>query len=90
METATLQLRPDTKGRINLGKLAQGVSSFHVQQMEDGNLLLEPYTEIPAREKWLFENPAALKSVKAGLEQAGRGKTQSLGSFAEYEDEDIN
>jgi hypothetical protein len=90
METAILQLRPDAKGRINLGKLAQGVSSFHVQQMEDGNILLEPYAEVPAREKWLLENPAALKSVKAGLAQAGNGKTQSLGSFAEYADEELD
>jgi len=90
MDPATLQVRPDAKGRINLGKLAQGVSSFHIQQMEDGNILLEPYAEVPAREKWLFENVEALKSVKSGLAQASEGKTQSLGSFAGHTDDEID
>lgn len=89
METRTLQLRPDAKGRITLGKLAQGVSSFRARRTEDGNIILEPFTEIPAREAWLFKNPSALDAVKAGLAQAAEGKTRSLGSFAEFADEDI-
>ena len=76
------QLRPDAKGRITLGKLAQGVSSFRAWRTEDGNIILEPFTEIPAREKWLFENESALRAVKAGIAQATEGKTRSLGSFA--------
>ena len=89
MEQVTQQIRPDAKGRINLGKLAQGVSSFHVHKTEEGNIVLEPYAEIPAREKWLFENTSALGAVKTGLDQAAAGETASLGSFAEYVDEDI-
>lgn len=90
MEQVTQQLRPDAKGRINLGKLAEGVSSFRAHRTEDGNIILEPYSEIPAREKWLFDNPQALKAVKAGLTQAAAGETSSLGSFAKYADEDID
>jgi hypothetical protein len=90
MKQVTQQLRPDAKGRINLGKLAQGVSSFRAHRTEDGNIVLEPYSEIPAREKWLFGNPQALEAVKAGLAQAATGETCSLGSFAEYADEDID
>lgn len=89
MEPLTQQLRPDTKGRITLGKLAQGVSSFRARRMEDGNIILEPFTEIPAREAWLFENAAALDAVKAGLAGAAEGKTRSLGSFAHYANEEI-
>ncbi|MEX0914457.1 MAG: hypothetical protein WD397_04645 [Wenzhouxiangellaceae bacterium] len=85
-----IQLRPDAKGRINLGKLAQGVSSFRARRTEDGNIILEPFTEIPAREKWLFDNEVALGAVKAGLEQAAAGQTRPLGSFARYADEDID
>jgi hypothetical protein len=81
------QLRPDSKGRITLGKLAEGVSSFHARLMDDGTIVLEPFAEIPAREKWLFGNPAALGAVRAGLEQAAAGKTHSRGSFAKYADE---
>lgn len=90
MEQVTNQLRPDAKGRINLGKLAQGVSSFRAHRTDDGNIVLEPFTEIPAREKWIFENSGALKAVKTGLEQAAVGETSSQGSFAQYADEDID
>ena len=89
MKSLIQQLRPDSKGRISLGKLAKGVSSFRARQMEDGNIILEPFTEIPAREKWLFENAAALSAVKAGLAQATEGDTRTLGSFAQFADEDI-
>jgi len=85
-----IQLRPDAKGRINLGKLTQGISSFRARRTEDGNIILEPFTEIPAREKWLFDNKAALGAVKVGLEQAAAGQTRALGSFARYADEDID
>ncbi len=89
MEQIIQQLRPDAKGRITLGKLAQGVSSFHAHLMDDGRIILEPFAEIPAREKWLFDNQVALKAVKEGLSQAAAGKTCKIGSFAQYADEDI-
>ena len=90
MDQTIQQLRPDAKGRINLGKLAQGVSSFRATLKDDGKIILEPFTEIPARDKWLFNNEVALGAVKTGLEQAAAGQTRSLGSFAKYVDEDID
>ena len=57
-------LRPDSKGRINLGDLAQGVSSYRVIKGEDGQLTLNPYAEIPLSEKWIFENKDILEKVK--------------------------
>ncbi len=89
MEQVIQQLRPDAKGRISLGKLAQGVSSFHAHRMDDGRIILDPFIEIPAREKWLFSNQVALNAVKTGLSQAADGKTREIGSFAQYADEDI-
>ncbi|MEX1117963.1 MAG: hypothetical protein WEB60_04135 [Terrimicrobiaceae bacterium] len=83
------QFRPDSKGRIALGKLARGVSSFRARRTDDGNILLEPFTEIPARESWLFKNAPARSAVQKGMEQAAKGKTRSLGSFARYVDEAI-
>lgn len=82
------QVRPDSKGRITLGKLAEGVSSFIVREQSGGVILLEPFVEIPAREKWLFENKKALESVKRGIEQSGKGETRSRGSFAKFADDD--
>src|SRR5687768_8006630 len=79
-------LRPDSKGRVALGELAKGVSSFHVS-VEGERVILEPYVEIPAREKWLFENPEALTSVKRGLADSAAGKTKRRGSFAKHVDD---
>jgi hypothetical protein len=78
------RLRPDAKGRITLGKLAEGVSSYRVRRQKDGKILLEPFVEIPAEERWLWENKEALKAVKQGLADAKAGRMVSLGSFAKY------
>lgn len=61
-----LTIRPDPKGCNTLGRLAQGVSSFQATLDPEGSIVLEPYTEIPAREKWLFENKIALSAVREG------------------------
>ena len=83
-----MNVRPDSKGRVALGKLAKGVSSFQVVEQPGGAVLLEPMVEIPAREKWLFENKAALQSVKRGLSQSAKGETRSRGSFGKFASED--
>jgi hypothetical protein len=77
--------RPDAKGRVALGDLTKGVSSYKVFVDEASHrIVLEPFVEIPAREAWLFENREALSSVRRGLEQSAAGQTRSLGSFAEF------
>jgi len=82
-----LTLRPDTKGRVCLGLLAKGVSSFQATVDSGGRIILEPFAEIPAREKWLFENPAALTGVRQGLAESAQGRTRSRGSFARFANE---
>lgn len=86
--TPITQVRPDSKGRVTLSKLTKGVSSYTVSQDEEGRLLFEPMVEIPAREKWLFNNPEALLSVRRGIADAKVGKIKSLGSFADYAEEE--
>jgi hypothetical protein len=78
------RLRPDSKGRITLGKLAEGVSSYRVRRQADGKIVLEPFMEIPADEQWLWDNKEALASVRRGLADAKAGRLVSLGSFAKY------
>jgi hypothetical protein len=60
------RLRPDSKGRITLGKLADGVSSFRARGQADGKIVLEPFVEIPADERWLYENRKALETEPSG------------------------
>jgi hypothetical protein len=86
-DTPQITLRPDSKGRIALGALAKGVSSFRVHQEAGGRLVLEPYAEIPAREAWLYKNPEALAMVEQGLRESAEGKTVRMGSFAQYLDD---
>jgi len=66
--------RPDAKGRITLGKLAEGVSSYRARRQPDGKIVLEPFVEIPADERWLYENRKALESVRRGLADAKAGR----------------
>jgi hypothetical protein len=79
------RLRPDAKGRITLGKLAEGVSSYRARRQKDGKIMLEPFVEIPADERWLWDNKEALESVKKGLEDAKAGRLTRM-SFKKYID----
>jgi hypothetical protein len=78
------RLRPDAKGRITLGKLAEGVSSYRARRQADGKIVLEPFVEIPADERWLYENPKALESVRRGLADSKAGRVVRKGSFAKH------
>jgi hypothetical protein len=61
--TETIILRPDSKGRIALGEIANNVSSYRVTVENNGKVTLEPYAEIPLAEKWIFENKELLEKV---------------------------
>ena len=56
-------LRPDSKGRISLGAISNNVSSYRVSVEDNGRVVLEPYTEIPLSEKWIFEDKELLEQV---------------------------
>ena len=81
-------LRPDAKGRVTLGHLADGVSGFLVTETKDHKIILEPYSEIPLHEKWLFDNKDAMRKVQQGLEDAAAGNITKKGSFTKFVDED--
>ena len=78
------RLRPDSKGRITLGKLAEGVSGYRARKQADGKIILEPFMEIPADERWLWENKKTLQSVMRGIADAKAGRLVSLGSFKKH------
>jgi hypothetical protein len=52
-------------------------------------IILEPFSEVPASEKWLFDNKSALDNLKKGLSQAKSGNLRSKDSFAKYADDDV-
>ena len=72
------RLRPDSKGRITLGKLAEGVSSYRARRRKDGMIVLEPFVEIPAGERWLNENREASESVRKGIADARSGRMKRM------------
>jgi hypothetical protein len=80
-------LRPDSKGRITLGSLAGGASSFKAYKDKKGRIVLEPQVEVPALEAWLWRNPVAMKAVQQGLQDSAEGKVVKRGSFAQYANE---
>jgi len=79
-------LRPDSKGRITLGALSEGVSGFKVSVDIRHRIILEPLVEIPAREKWIFDNPPVLKKIKRGIKDASQGKITPR-DFSKYLDD---
>jgi hypothetical protein len=77
-------VRPDSKGRITLGALAAGTSSFRVYRDDLGRIILEPQVEVPAAEAWLWRNAAAMKSVQQGLKDSAEGKLHKRSGFARF------
>jgi hypothetical protein len=83
-------VRPDSRKRISLGPALKDLegASFTVYIEPTGRIVLEPQVSVPASEAWLFRNKGALESLRQGFEDVAAGKTRSLGSFAEYADDD--
>jgi hypothetical protein len=86
MSSQVKKVRPDSKGRVPLGKIAEGVSSYTVTR-DGGRIILEPNVEIPASEKWLWDNKAALHQVQKGLQDSAAGRIKSRGSFSKFMDD---
>ncbi len=78
----------DNEGFINLGQQASE-KSYRVLVNDAGQILLDPIDlnpidNVPDREQWLRQNSTALASLQRGIVQAKAGEIQSLGSFAQY------
>jgi hypothetical protein len=66
---AALIKHVDSKGRLNLGE-AFANETVLVEPHGDGEVIVRRARVIPAREAWLYDNKAALASVRRGLQQA--------------------
>lgn len=90
LELIARDIRPDSKRRLTLGKALAGLDEdvrFDVYRNSDGQIVLDPQVSIPASEAWLYRNPAALASVRRGLQELAEGKAAYV-SFVEYADEE--
>ena len=88
MSALPKKVKPDSKGRITLGRWASGVSSFAISRDKDNRIILEPYAEIPAREMWVYENKDVHEKLKRGIKDAAKSRTSSLGDFSKYAKDD--
>ena len=67
--------------------MAEGVSGFMAFYDKFHRIVLEPYIEIPAKERWIFNNPKILNKVKTGLSGASAGLIKKRGTFSQYIEE---
>jgi hypothetical protein len=81
-------LRVGDKGRVTLGSLAEGVSSFDAVPQTNGNIILVPNIEIPKRELWIHRNKNARKAVQQGLKEIREGKIEEVPELDAWLEED--
>lgn len=88
MHTVEKKLIPDERGRVTLGEAAKGVSSYSATFAPDGTIVLTPMVEIPARERWLWENKEAMAMVRQGLAESAAGAIEPLDMSLLAEDDE--
>jgi len=68
-------VKPDAKKRVVLRSISIGEGvSYHIYINIYGQIVLDPQISIPASEAWLFNNPAAMESLKRGMDDAANGR----------------
>ena len=72
-------VKPDAKKRVVLprNQVQEGIT-YHIYRNSIGQIILDPQVTIPASEAWLFNNPAALASVRKGLSDAAEGRVSKV------------
>ena len=70
------EVKLDSKSRITLGRGKNFIKTniYKVYRNAIGQIILDPQVTIPAHEQWLFKNKKAAGQVKAGLEDAQKGR----------------
>lgn len=81
----------DSKNRITIGErivklisAQTGADEFQIFYGEDGDILLRPMVSIPSKEAWIYQNPDVLKSIRQGLTEAKREKTEKVENLEEF------
>jgi hypothetical protein len=91
----------DNRARLALSRVLELLRETYGKDFEEarlhftihcnraGEILLVPETTIPLKEVWLHRNASALKSVRAGIEQAEHGVLEDVGSFQQHADDEV-
>jgi hypothetical protein len=80
--------KTDAKKRLSLGQAVEEAgAAYNVYSNRLGQIVLDPVKAIPAYEAWIFEDKAALASVRRGLADSAARRTKDLGSFAPHANE---
>jgi hypothetical protein len=81
--------KPDAKKRLSIGQaMEEPAAAYNIYRNSLGQIVLDPVKAVQVYEAWLFENKAALSSVKRDLADSAAGRTKDLGSFAVHAEED--
>ena len=67
------EVRADEKHRLTLKKVKVS-GMYRIYKNVQGQMILDPVVTIPSAEAWLFEDKAALASVRKGLRESSEGK----------------
>ncbi len=80
-----VEVKVDSKNRITLGKMKLKANIYKVYRNAIGQIILDPQVTIPAHEQWLFKNKEAADLIKAGLEDARKGRlVKAREDFSKY------
>lgn len=93
MTNTSMEVELDSRQRLPLAKVIRGSQHrFRVEIQPGGELLLTPLVSISERELAMLKNPAAMASLREGLDEAAAGKVVRHGPgyfskrVAEYEE----
>ena len=75
--------QPDSAGRIIIGRQHRD-KQFAIEELPNGNILLQPVVIRHEREAWLYENTEIMAALDRALKQSADGEGQYIGSFAQY------
>ncbi len=85
----------DTKKRVTLGAIFKilrrvkalkdvPIETFETFIGNEGDILLRPRVSIPARELWVHQNPAVMKSIQRGMRDIKEGRVTKVKNLDKF------
>jgi hypothetical protein len=72
-ESRDITRQVDSKGRLTLGEKFAGRTVI-VREIDETEIAVKLARIVPEREAWLYQNPVALRMLRAGLAQSQAGE----------------